>query len=167
MFQLFIVGVGNKWLRLRLVSMLCHIIQLFCIILNNGEFLILPPDLHTLHAQLVYSSIMCVPPTDSTPCKCLHIQFSKADSSGIHCLVLHDYRNTHSKPATYAWYYTSLDPSPLPGGDVHSWDHGYLEPLVVAHVVTLHTLLVQWCHQLYPVHVCVCVYVYVCVCVCV
>ena len=31
---------------------------------------------------------------------------------------------------------------------------------MVAHVVTLHTLLVQWSHQLYPVHV------YVCVCVC-
>ena len=78
---------------------------------------------------------------------------------------------------TYAWYYISLDPSPLLGTNVHSWDHGYLELLVAAHVVTLRTLLVQWSHQLYPVHVCVCVNtcvrsvhahvlcVYVCVCV--
>ena len=93
MCQLFIVGVSNKWLQLRLVSMLCHIICMFCIILNNGETLILltpPPDLHTLHEQLVFSSIMCVLPTDSTPCKCLYIQFSEADSSGIHCLISHD-----------------------------------------------------------------------------
>ena len=34
-----------------------------------------------------------------------------------------------------------IDPSPLPGGDVHSWDGGYLELLVVARAVSLHTLL--------------------------
>ena len=91
----------------------------------------------------------------------------------VYTVLFHMTRNTHSKPATYAWYYTSLDPSPLPGTNVHSWDHGYLELLVVAYVVTLHTHLVQWSHQLYPVHVYVCVCVYACVrvhmcgCVCV
>ena len=54
-------------------------------------------------------------------------------------------------------YCLVIDPSPLPGGDVHSWDRRYLELLVVARAVSLHTLLVQWSHQLYPVHVCVCV----------
>ena len=37
--------------------------------------------------------------------------------------------------------YRISDPSPLPGGDVHSWDRGYLELFVVARAVSLHTPL--------------------------